>query len=93
MDKFHRMQEAMKRRLTMEERSVLVCSAPASQSDENQIPDTNFSTMAVGDNEKLTRVMVKHGYLLTKMKRTCCQFAQIRRQHRMLNLKMILSKK
>ena len=49
MDKFHR-RPAMKRRRTVEEISVLVCSVPAREG--NEIPDTNCSTLVVGDNEE-----------------------------------------
>lgn len=51
MDKFHRRQ-AMKRRRTMKERSVAVCSITVNEGDENEIPGTNSSIQAVDDNEE-----------------------------------------
>ena len=51
MDKFHRRQ-AMKRRRTMKERSVAVCSTTVSEGNENEIPGTNSSVQAVDDNEE-----------------------------------------
>ena len=91
MDKFHGRQ-AMKRRQTMKERSVAVCSATVSEGDENEIHGINSNIQVVDDNEE-TKTMMKHKYSLLKMVITCCQLALSMRQNRMLKLNMrILNK-
>ena len=42
----------MKRKRTIEERPVAVCSATVSEGNENEIPATNSNIQAVDDNEE-----------------------------------------